>query len=865
MSRHSNNNGHHDDSPLLEELKLKFPLVTELIFSRDDSPDGEELPPFISLLASLTDPAIEGDACVVLPSRERVSASVAMLVALSSVRSSFSQRLEDYAKTGFQSGELVRVLPTGHVFEFGGFFEEFGSFFKLKVIGSKTGEIRSFPIDQIVRLEKTDIGTPKGRGQTDLGERERSELDYLVGTATCGNDALLRNEVLLLTSQAQFLDFMDHVLVARRDNPAIKIPLRNVIPWGVVTPEGDIDFRDSYASGGEPLIAVSPRMEYVALACKRKVLEVPRVVVDGAGRVENSLQAFDDLVEHSKMLVLADHGDAAILPELADRKCDIWMFPNNRERLVGGGVGLLSTFRKAYNNASIYSFKLLEAEFKEVDQIAELLIQAEGRLKSAEAGEEQIKCVSQIYAHLLDFSSLLSFPDSSLEYLKQAIMSTHSALARSRTWMDRAAYEMLSQSINTFLQLLNGCEESVCSSKQILLMDVIGDLRRSGKSAALLADSPRTALAAREFLKEIDSSVDVTTTRELQNKRGMFALILPGWPRARELARTLNGYHAAEIIALAYKFEAQWFSRANSRRKNQFGRWQTTDSDFRRMTGLTSKVTSELPEKVTPAPLENGTLDQIIDLEARFQQLRKGERHFIDHEDQKEAKYVSFRGRAYAYLTSSYKVPDVTRVVERARGERTVLLKSVDELIEGDYVLFRDQSDRDIIRFVAERLSGEDSYNRIRELSGRWREALKKISGDPDEVYEALKAYGLSKTRQTIKNWFNDPEMIGPGAQSDVSFIAEAANDKWLARHAEDVWQAISKIRGAHMTAGFKLSEILAAQLPAQFAEIQGDETSISLSLDGGSIGSAVILVVDGISEKAELAPYSMLNRALWD
>lgn len=76
MSRNCNNNGYDDDSPLLEELKLKFPLVTELVFSRDDSPEEEELPPFISLLASFTDPAIDGDACVVPATASRQGCNI---------------------------------------------------------------------------------------------------------------------------------------------------------------------------------------------------------------------------------------------------------------------------------------------------------------------------------------------------------------------------------------------------------------------------------------------------------------------------------------------------------------------------------------------------------------------------------------------------------------------------------------------------------------------------------------------------------------------------------------------------------------------------------------------------------------------
>ena len=61
-------------------------------------------------------------------------------------------------------------------------------------------------------------------------------------------------------------------------------------------------------------------MEYVAGACKRKVIGTQRGVVDRINGVGNSLQAFDDFVDYSKLPVLADHSKADMLPELADRK-----------------------------------------------------------------------------------------------------------------------------------------------------------------------------------------------------------------------------------------------------------------------------------------------------------------------------------------------------------------------------------------------------------------------------------------------------------------------------------------------------------------------------------------------------------------
>ena len=148
---------------LLNSLERKFPLLSELRFFNSDSKTPEPLPPVIALMASMTNPDLPGDACVVLPCRERVAAFTAVLAALSAAKDHFPILHEKYVQRGFVVGERVRVLPTGHVFEFGGFFaHEYSHFFKLRLLNDKTG-VRSFPIKDAVLLEKTTRKAPKAR------------------------------------------------------------------------------------------------------------------------------------------------------------------------------------------------------------------------------------------------------------------------------------------------------------------------------------------------------------------------------------------------------------------------------------------------------------------------------------------------------------------------------------------------------------------------------------------------------------------------------------------------------------------------------------------------------------------------------
>ena len=250
---------------LIAELESAFPLLRELRFSWKHDAQSESLPPAIALFAAMTNPRIQGDNCILVPSRENVASLVAILVALQATLANFPKLLKRYVEDAFTVGERVRVLPTGHVYLFDGYFYQWGQrFFKLRIIEDKTNGTISFPLGEAVRLEKTSRYLPRGKGDTALGKFALSKLDFVIGTETGGNHALFANEVVLVAARNSFVELLDELRVERKQTPGHSFALSEVIPWGVVNSSGEIEFRNSAAAAGEPLIAISPRPEYVA-------------------------------------------------------------------------------------------------------------------------------------------------------------------------------------------------------------------------------------------------------------------------------------------------------------------------------------------------------------------------------------------------------------------------------------------------------------------------------------------------------------------------------------------------------------------------------------------------------------------------
>src|SRR5579862_2391458 len=110
---------------IAEYVRLQFPLLDQLEFSGDNGSARFCAPPaLVGLIAATTSPALPGDTCVLLPSTEQVAAYVSVIAALTAAVGDVPDLLEKYVRNGFQTGELVRVLPWGEVYQFQGYFDE---------------------------------------------------------------------------------------------------------------------------------------------------------------------------------------------------------------------------------------------------------------------------------------------------------------------------------------------------------------------------------------------------------------------------------------------------------------------------------------------------------------------------------------------------------------------------------------------------------------------------------------------------------------------------------------------------------------------------------------------------------------------
>ena len=288
--------------------------------SGDDSPE-ERIPWFFALLLAAAMKSEPGACCFVLDKTPGTAPLTAVILALARLQEDFPCLAESYARNALSVGQHVRVKPSDYVYEYEGIWEGHPDLFRLKVLDKP--EWRSFRMSDVLRLEPTDRRRPKGMLASNLSVFDRSSLDELLGITTYGNDSMIHNVALLYMAQARFAGIAEIVFLTPSHSYRLD-RLSSFLPWGTIGPGGEIKTGDAYQVIGEPLIAVSRVPQDIADAATSASDSSKVVIVDGARGIVNDLQAFDDIADRHRVVILASPDETDEIQLLRDRECPVW-------------------------------------------------------------------------------------------------------------------------------------------------------------------------------------------------------------------------------------------------------------------------------------------------------------------------------------------------------------------------------------------------------------------------------------------------------------------------------------------------------------------------------------------------------------
>ncbi len=839
---------------LIRELHSRFPIFDRVAGRFGEGSPEERIPWFFALLLAAATKSEPGACCFVLDKTQGTTALTAVLLGLARLQEDFPRLAESYARTALSRGQHVRVKPGNFVYEYEGVWEEHPDSFRLKVLDKP--DWRSFRISEVLRLEPTTRKRPKGTLTSTLGVYDRSSLDELLDITTYGNGSMIRNVVLLYMAQARFAGIAAAVSLAPTHSNRFD-PLSAFLPWGTIGHGGEIKAGDPHQEIGEPLIAVTRVHQDLADAARSAPEASKVVLVDGARGIASDLQVFDDIAERQRVVILAAPDEAEEIRLLRDRDCPVW-YMSPAEVMLG------EDHAEERSRASLVGRTVRVADIRERSQVVAIDCKSDDLQAAATALEDVAAKVdgdrsevddllARLYGILLDFSECCFEVD---EETKTDLRRAQENLDRNRRWMSPDIIKEFRSAIDRLTSI--SLDGSGLEGKADALLSAL----TSDGRWAIATKSARTAECLREGLNGLRSDLPVLPIRAIRPEDEYDGIIVPAWPNSRWFTRLRNLAATRDIRILAYPFERKWLLGHQTRERALVQSSRMEDEERARLLGVKSDLPSTMKPLEPVRPADDVSPDlPILNLERRLSRRRLPRPSpSVDGDDVRRARLVEFYGECYALLTEWSQLNVLNELIGNSLGDGGHLRTVAASVLQADdLVLFRAGGGKEFIRLLAEDELGIEEYERVRAIAELWKTPLRRLGSKPAEVQRRLEKCGLHRTLPTIAGWTGNPDLIGPGYDSDIEVIARAADDAELLTGLDSVKEAISRIRGAHIRAGRHLTQLIKDEARGRLSQLDGEPVLLDLGY-----GKAWVVQVESVDERQQEYPADQTNRLLW-
>ncbi len=847
-----------------DALKKRFPLLTALRILHS-SGETEELAAFMGVLLAAIAGAENSPFCFIFPRKAAIAPMSAALYALGRFAFDFPSLAEQYAKRNFAPDQSVKLIPGDRVFRFAGVWPGLDTFFRLKLVNDKRNTCFSFPVTEILRIEPTDRKIPKGREEDiHLSRRDAppSSLDKLIGTMTFGNNSLAVNHVLYLGGRAEVEEFLANTILTGT-SVETRATIGGLVTPGSIDEDGKVRPFDSYQTQGEPLVAISARLENVAAACSLAIPGSKVVVVDGARRITD-LAKFDLIAESQNLIIVAEPDEEEKLQQLHNRGCRFWRFSladleMGNDKPTNGRF--FSGIFRAAKNAAMFRTRTAPCRNLHLEDAAHALQACQSALDESEADQTQL-ILRQIYGLLVRCTGLLSPPDHN-EHIEliEATRKIEAAAGDRFMWLSDAVKKPLERAISSIRKAVDDPE--LGESKGKALKALLGETSSGGTTAiALLARSPYNKIVLSRWLEREGLDYSVVLPAKVGEDGFFERLITTSWPGASIFGRVVKKSAAPEICLVSYPFESQWLYWFNRKERNGHFVPSLNTAERSALLGLNGEASWPTGTEIADASVAPEPSQELPQIDFEERMIRKGAIVAgATGEDRLPARMVSFLGDAYAFITDTAKIPVLTDLVSgKVAVNSKVPRRRLADITLGDVLVFRERGRRDVIHALADAQLGPDAP-KIRERAARWHRALRESGMDEIRLVAELHAVKCPRTINTVRTWLADDSTIGPQTKDDLVGIGYAIGDQSLIDDVEVIWDAIETLQGEHLSAGMRLSRILLEKLPDRLHQIQEGRTRIEID----NTTSAWIVQVDAISDKVEMTPRSYTNDLLWD
>ena len=255
------------------------------------------------------------------------------------------------------------------------------------------------------------------------------------------------------------------------------------------------------------------------------------------------------------------------------------------------------------------------------------------------------------------------------------------------------------------------------------------------------------------------------------------------------MRKILYGFNTQAYTILLYDYEKRW-------KNYDTQKWNSAlDSLQNRKTIERSFATDKLHVSTSrfvppePAPADTPKADEFAEIEVVLRENKY--RQYVANGGQKaanetaEAIPVNYVGGYLAFYRTGHKVISATNIIMNDADKIDTVLP--EQLKMGDFVVVRETA-KDLIREMADVILARSGKAGLREMAGKWKEALE------------------------IETLFYS-DVIAPQSRQDLEHIASATGSGVLKELLDQIYDAAQTVRSAHIQAGRVLSMHLRSRI----------------------------------------------------
>lgn len=834
----------------VKKILIKPDGIDGINLSFDRGKTTVSIPPIVKTSILILDKMIEnqGDKqIIVFPERQQTALIFALMRVIHNI---FVGKIEkEYNPESFVPGEKLKLGDA--IVEYLGIEEWQGK--KCLMLHMANLDKYGAPISTLPMFQKTNTRRPLSKHEKFSAEKKR----ILSVRKFPETDKVQANTLLeYKTHMASSVYYISSVASVKEQMLSLRIcsdKASNLLLIGQVNYEGKITNMGTGQLSGVPAIVLASDL-YVVNSSLEQGNPVQSVIVDisNINIILKQLDALDKLLGRKiPVIFVTDTANSFDFEELVNRGFNIWRW--NGDSLTSELYDVADTIAdKRIGHCARQKLQYIKVDGNEISESAKILA------KHRKTAQEQSAPIMKMYDKLSNISfGVLRETVPLGEFESNLAVRT---LDMCQSILDAEKIYLSEEMFSDYTCVIQNYRKVYTRGYTLYKHNVLCDIlyNNSNKKITIVIPEKTNKRRVEDYWKlwinrqmlYIDLIVCSPTEYYSSASNHSDITIIVGWLRRAIMRKVIFSYNTESYIVLLYDCEERWKRYDTAKWSRSLGYSNNKEIIQRSLSKEQLKISvfSYEEEKKTDIEdmVEEDELEEInlILRENKYKQFISGDSR--KNGETVEAIPINFVGGFFAFYQRGHKLVSASQIIMNSVDRIEIVVP--EDLSVGDFVVVR-ESERDIVKDMADILLKNSNMGNLRELASKWREVIKieLLFTTEEDFCHKMALAGCKKEAATIKNWIDNEDMIAPREKEDLQCIADVTGSEVLKELLDDIFDAANTVRNAHIQAG----RILSNQLKLKIVDVlknYGDIDAFNfwepIEIDVEDIGIVKILKV---------------------